>query len=54
MSPQTVWFLRRFGLKTDIPLITFFGLNAGMVFEGMHEHIYAYSRWILRIKVSDA
>ena len=34
-SPQRVWVLRRFGLKTGIDF-AYSGLNSGMVFEGMH------------------
>ena len=33
VPPQRVWFLGRFGLKTDIAFASF-GLSLGMVFEG--------------------
>ena len=57
--PYRVWFLRRFGLKTGIDF-TYFRLNSGIVFEGMHERICRFmnekfkeeysanSRWILK------
>ena len=38
MLPERVWLLRRFGLKAGIDF-TYFGLNSGTVFEGMHERI---------------
>ena len=38
MPPERVWLLRRFGLKAGIDF-TYFGLNSGTVFEGMHERI---------------
>ena len=45
-SPQRVWVLRRFGLKTGIDF-AYSGLNSGMVFEGMHESICRFnSKWI--------
>ena len=37
--PQSVWFLRRCGLKTGIDF-AHFGLESGMVFEGTKE-VYA-------------
>ena len=40
--PQWVGFLRRFGLKTVIDF-AYFGLNSGMVFEGMHERICRFN-----------
>jgi len=42
VPPQRVGFLRRFGLKAGIDF-TYFGLNLGMVFEGMHERIYPFN-----------
>ena len=33
MQPQRVWFLRRFGLKTDTDF-EHFDLESGMAFEG--------------------
>ena len=36
--PKGYGFLRRFGLKAGIDF-TYFGLNSGTVFEGMHERI---------------
>ena len=51
--------MRRFGLKTGIDF-AYFGLNSGIVFEGMHERICPFmnekfkeeysanSRWILK------
>ena len=40
--PQWVGFLRRFGLKTVIDF-AYFGVNSGMVFEGMHEGICRFN-----------
>ena len=40
--PQRVGSLGRFGLKAGIDF-AFFGLNSGMVFEGMHERIYRFN-----------
>ena len=52
--PYRVWFLRRFSLKTGIDF-AYFGLNSGIVFEGMHERICRFmnensKRNILRIR----
>ena len=38
VPPERVWLLRRFDLKAGIDF-TYFGLNSGTVFEGMHERI---------------
>ena len=45
VPPQTVWFLRRFALKTGIDF-THFRLGSGMVFEattGVYEGIYRFN-----------
>ena len=45
MPPQTVEFLRRFGLKTGIAL-AHFGLESGMVFggtTGLYEQLYRFN-----------
>ena len=42
MLPQRVGFLRRFGLKTGVDF-AYFGLNSGMVLEGMHERIFRFN-----------
>ena len=39
---QRLWFLRRVGLKTG-PDFAYFGVNSGMVFEGMHELICCFN-----------
>ena len=42
VPPQRVEFLRRFGLKTAVDF-AYFGLNSGMLFEGMRERICRFS-----------
>ena len=39
---QRLWFLRRVGLKTG-PDFAYFGVNSGMVFEGIHELICCFN-----------
>jgi len=52
MPPHRVGFLRRFSLKTGIQLDSSFGLESGMVFEGLtstgvYEQIYCFkSKWV--------
>ena len=48
MPPHRVGFLRRFGLKTVIQLARSFGLESGMVFEGLtstgvYQQIYCFT-----------
>ena len=47
--PQWVGFFRRFGVKTVIDF-AYFGLNSGMVFEGMHELICRFNSKRIRKK----
>ena len=52
VPPQTVWFLRRFPLKTGIDF-THFGLGSDMVFEGttgVYEGIYRFNSKCIKKK----
>ena len=52
MSPESVEFLRRFGLKTVIDFARF-GLESGVVFEGtteVYECIYRFNSKLVRKK----
>ena len=52
MSPESVEFLRRFGLKTVIDFARF-GLESGVVFEGtteVYERIYRFDSKLVRKK----
>ena len=52
MSPESVEFLRRFGLKTVIDF-AHFGLESGVVFEGtteVYERIYRFDSKLVRKK----
>ena len=44
-----VWFLRRFGLKTDTDF-AYFGLNSSMVFEEIHERICRFNSKLMNKK----
>ena len=49
MPPLTVWFSRRFGLKTGTDF-SYFGLKSSMVFEEMHERICRFNSKLMNKK----